>query len=61
MEKFNQIKYIQEYKKENYKRIALEVKSVLKEQFQKAVSENGETMNNVLTKFMEQYIKDNQK
>lgn len=61
MEKFDQIKYIQKYNKQNYKRIALEVKPELKEQFQKTVAQNNDTMNNVLTKFMEQYIKDNQK
>lgn len=44
-----------------YKKVLFKLQSELKEQFQKTVALNGDTMNNVLTKFIEQYIKDSQK
>lgn len=45
------------YDKENMDRVTIKVKKDLLQQFRQAVQDNGQQVNTVFRKFMEEYIK----
>lgn len=60
MKKFNQSKYIQNYKKEKYKRIYIDIDKDLGAKFDETLKKKKQTRSDILLPAIENFIKENE-